>query len=140
MQTRAVLAAVVFGLLLATGCGDDESSGENGPSEPSDRVADLVGLWDTRGLFEQLNDDGTYTASYSSSQANPVEWGTYTVDGDLFTYVAAEDSIKCAGTIGVYQFSLSEDGNKISRRTVDDPCLDRREDVVPSVTRHAESD
>ena len=113
----------------------------------------LIGMWETYEGYEVLHEDGSYSAGRSPEEArsDPIDFGRYTIEGNTFTYVTDPEAQFCTrssstdatvreGIAGVYEISISDDGNQLLRTLVDDECGARSQDVVPSVTRYAEED
>ena len=112
----------------------------------------LIGMWETSKGYEVLHEDGTYGAGTTpeAARSDPMDFGTYTIEGNTFTYVTDPKARICTrststdatvreGITGVYEISISDDGNQLLRTLIDDECgTQRTQDVVPSVTRYVE--
>jgi hypothetical protein len=92
--------------------------------------------------FDVVHEDGTYGGGHTLESAlnTPLDFGTYTIEGNIFTYFTEPDASLCArlvdtdppsieGIVGVYEIGISEDGNTLYRHALDD-------DVTPSATRY----
>ena len=126
MRHAPVLMAVA---VLLGGCGSDDSS--TGLSES------IVGTWLSEGgKYITFSADGDYDVGTGAGAAD-VEFGTWSVDGDVLTKVTDPESTYCAGSVGIYESEILDDGERLESTVVDDDCTGRVRDFA-SLTRHAD--
>ena len=132
----ASLVALVAVLALA-GCGTTEAS-------LSDSV---VGTWETisSGNFVVFNDDATYgvghsvvSASADNVQFADIEFGTWSVQDGVLTFVTDEDSRMCPGVEGSWEVELLNDGDTLGVTEVSDECQQRNGGFGDGATRVTE--
>ncbi|MDJ0663812.1 MAG: hypothetical protein QNJ75_04580 [Acidimicrobiia bacterium] len=113
----------------------------------------IVGVWTTSsGYYKHFRSDGTWGigSSPAGADSNPWVWGTYTFDGNQFTYYTDVRSENCVmrdtfgdgelhGMVGVYDVTFSDDGTEQFRTVVDDPCTGRVGQTTPKMVRYQES-
>ena len=121
--------AFLMALALVGGCGGGDSTLEDS----------IVGTWKTPAhVWVEYRDDGSYDVGHSRSQAD-LEWGSWSVDGDVLTQLTDADSNACAGVPGVYLIEMSDDGDRFVATVQDDTCNARIEDFT-TLTRMPDSD
>ncbi len=117
------LATVVTSIaLVLASCGGD--------SAPS--AADFVGIWESNdGMIVQFNEDGTLTAAAKQDElaAGALEQGTWSFDGDEFSWTVNEDNPACAGMTSRYTVTFLEDGSTKWTAIGLDPCHIRGRDL-----------
>jgi hypothetical protein len=127
-RTALVVAAAAFSLLAASGCG----------SESSDPTAAVNGIWKTDfGYYLEFSEDGTFGMGGSPERASsaPLEWGTFTFDGETLRLTTTDDSEYCAGTLASYTVSPSDDGDFIALTEIEDECGTRSTDLERGIRR-----
>lgn len=95
MRKRSMLFALIFGLMVTIGCGDDN------PAEPE--MESIVGSWERIGVTLTFEEDGTYTAG-DEDDPMAVE-GTYAIIGDQITLIDSG----CGADEGMYTFAIDDD-------------------------------
>ena len=119
----------LIALVLVGGCGSSDSNLEDS----------IVGTWQTPAkVWVEFRDDGSYDVGHSRGQAD-LEWGGWSVDGDLLTQVTEADSNACAGVTGVYTIEMLDDGDRFVATPQEDTCEARVEDFT-ILTRVEDSD
>ncbi len=127
---------VALGALLLAGCSTIESPPTTTPAPTetpvpvlAKSVDDINGNWqivgsDYRPVFLQFSEDGTY-AMASAKVTNlidaPGQWGQFTFEEGMLTFVTTSDSHFCAGQMGTWKVQLLEEG-LIGLFLVEDEC------------------
>jgi hypothetical protein len=144
---RGVIRLVILTCFVSAACGDDAP--DAGAETLEQRI---VGTWVTQsGDYEILDADGTFAAGQTPEEAagSPMDFGTYTLEGNVFTYVTDPEAEFCTeivsfepltkeGLVGRYEISISDDGQELFRTLIDDACLVRTTDATPSAARYHE--
>lgn len=121
--------AFLLALVLVGGCESSDSNLEDS----------IVGTWQTPAeVWVEFRDDGSYDVGHSRGQAD-LEWGDWSVDGDVLTQVTDADSNACAGVTGVYAIELLDDGDRFEATPQEDTCAARVEDFT-TLTRIVDSE
>ena len=115
MKTKniTVMVLCLFALSLITAC------------QPTEKIAidDLYGVWvwDERGLFSFMYEDGTFLVAETNGPEFPVEFGQFSLEGTTLTYVMDEDSPSCTGTTIVVEAEFIE-GDMYQETILDTDC------------------
>ena len=124
------VAALVLIAALGIGLGQLLDNSEGDPPVATTQSLtedDVVGRWRSEeAAFVQILGDGTYevqTAGFGSRQT--VDVGTWTLEGNIFTWSTDEESPTCGGVVGRYEATLDEDGALVMTVIGEDPCVDR---------------
>lgn len=126
LRISFVMAAAAFSLLAACG------------AESVDPASAVDGTWKTEfGYYLEFAEDGTFGMGGSPERASsaPLEWGTFTLDGETLRMVTADDSEYCAGTLASYRVSSSEGGDFIDMTEIEDECGTRSTDLERGIRR-----
>jgi hypothetical protein len=131
---RRILTALAVVALLGA-CGSDAS-------EPSLSETLIESAWLTQENFHQTyHDDGTYAVDRTTARAEgdvsaaDLEWGTWTLDGNVLSLTPNAESAYCAGISATYLLEVTDDGNRIEVSIQDDTCYQRSVGFPPAVTR-----
>jgi hypothetical protein len=127
---KSILVVVsVIAVLGLSGCG----------SSAGDPAEAYHGTWKTNeGWYLEFRDDGTFGfgGSVERIATDPLEWGTYTFDGEVLRLTTADDSTYCTGIEAAYEAVPTEDGTFIAQTAIEDECPSRRSDLGRGITRY----
>ncbi len=130
---RSITALTVAALLVvACGSGDSSSTDE------------LVGNWVTeRGrVYVVFTDAGTYGKGHSLELAAPgsdswasLEWGTWSISGDILTLSPDPESQYCGELVARYEIGFLDGGDRLEVTILEDDCSKRNSDFGGGLTR-----
>lgn len=137
---RLLIAFVAIMTLVAVaGCGSGET---DSPSEL------LVGTWETDlgGTIEVFNEDGTYSVGHTVDLASgddvsqaELNFGTWSIDGNVLTRSSDPEAPYCQGMVGTYEIEFLDDGDRVAVTAVSDDCDHGRGDFASGLSRYMDS-
>lgn len=137
-QFWAPLFLVLTLALVAAACGDDDDAGTTTTAAATDTSEEttserLYGVWITTGEFVYMsfNEDGSYEVAYEVARfgTDPLEFGTFTVDGDVLTFSGDPNSPHCWVSTGTYKATFPSE-TELDLRLIQDRCAERRSDLT----------
>ena len=99
---------------------------------------EIVGIWrqGETAYYLQFNADGTFNSATSVAALGsaPIDFGTYVLDGNQFTFMSSNDSPICPEHSGVYQIQITDDGQIVAEREREE-CPNRRAEPISPFIR-----
>lgn len=141
---KTIMIFISLGLLLS-GCSALAPSPTTTPAPTETPVPvlatsadDIIGIWQLGSgdfaVFFQFDEDSTYQTAQrvvTNLQDSPQQFGQFTLETGLLTFVTNDESPYCAGQSGTYEVQLLEQ-DQISLFLREDPCTIRSEYWVGS--------